>query len=65
MQESRREAIRWATEAIRHEFTEVTWAMFWLTSIAGRSFAEVARQQNKTPGAVSCSLVKEFRGELG
>jgi RNA polymerase sigma-70 factor, ECF subfamily len=51
MEESRREAIRWATEEIQSEFTEVTWAMFWLTSIEGESVSEVARRQNKTPGA--------------
>ena len=52
MEESRREAIRWATEEIQSEFTEVTWAMFWLTSIEGESVSEVARRQNKAPGAV-------------
>lgn len=52
LEESRREALRWAADEIRSEFTEVTWAMFWLTSIEGESVAEVARLQNKTPGAV-------------
>ena len=52
MEESRREPMRWAADEIRSEFTEATWAMFWLTSIEGESVAEVARQQNKTPGAV-------------
>lgn len=52
LEESRREAMRWAADEIRSEFTEVTWAMFWLTSIDGESVAEVARLQNKTPGAV-------------
>ena len=52
MEESRRQALRWAAEEIRNEFTEVTWAMFWLTSIEGESVAQVARQQGKTPGAV-------------
>ncbi|MBL8817261.1 MAG: sigma-70 family RNA polymerase sigma factor [Planctomyces sp.] len=52
MEESRREAMRWASDEIRSEFSEVTWAMFWLTSIEGESVAEVARRQSKTPGAV-------------
>lgn len=52
MEESRREAMRWAADEIRNEFTEVTWAMFWLTSIEGKSVAEVASLQHKTPGAV-------------
>lgn len=58
MEESRREAIRWATKEIQSEFTEVTWAMFWLTSIEGESVAEVARRQNKTPGAVYMARFK-------
>ncbi len=52
IEESRREAMRWASDEIRREFSEVTWAMFWLTSIEGESVAEVARRQSKTPGAV-------------
>ena len=52
LEESRRQALRWAAEEIRNEFTEVTWKMFWLTSIEGASVAEVARLNNKTPGAV-------------
>jgi hypothetical protein len=31
MEDSRSEAIRWATEEIKNEFTEATWAMFWLS----------------------------------
>ncbi len=58
MEESRREAIRWATEAIRSEFTEVTWAMFWMTSVEGLNVAEVARQQKKSPGAVYMARFK-------
>ncbi|MCU0719279.1 MAG: sigma-70 family RNA polymerase sigma factor [Pirellula sp.] len=58
MEESRREAIRWATEEIQCEFTEVTWAMFWLTSIEGESVAEVARRQKKTRGAVYMARFK-------
>jgi RNA polymerase sigma-70 factor (ECF subfamily) len=52
IEESRRQAMRWAADEIRNEFTEVTWAMFWQTSIQGESVSEVARLQNKTPGAV-------------
>jgi RNA polymerase sigma-70 factor (ECF subfamily) len=58
MEESRSEAIRWATEEIKNEFTEATWAMFWLTSIEGESVAEVARQQNKSLGAVYMARFK-------
>ena len=52
VEESRREAMRWAAGEIRSEFTEVTWTMFWKTSIEGASVAEVAQGLNKTPGAV-------------
>lgn len=52
IEESRREAMRWAAEEIRSEFTKVTWAMFWLSSIEGKSVVEVARTHDKTPGAV-------------
>lgn len=52
MEESRREAMRWAADAIRHEFTDVTWALFWLTSIEGKDVADVAALHDKTPGAV-------------
>lgn len=58
MEESRREAIRWATEEIQSEFTEVTWTMFWLTSIEGQSIAEVARLNDKTPGAIYMARFK-------
>jgi RNA polymerase sigma-70 factor, ECF subfamily len=58
MEESRSEAMRWATQEIRCEFTEVTWDMFWLTSIEGETVAEVARRQNKTPGAVYMARFK-------
>lgn len=56
--ESRREAMRWAADEIRSEFTEVTWAMFWLTAIEGVAVAEVAQQQNKSPGAVYMARFK-------
>ncbi len=56
--ESRSEAIRWATREIQSEFTEITWAMFWLTAIEGTSVEEVARQQNKSPGAVYMARFK-------
>ncbi|MFO0818344.1 MAG: sigma-70 family RNA polymerase sigma factor [Pirellulales bacterium] len=50
--ESRREAMRWAANEIRSEFTDVTWSMFWQTSIEGKSVAEVASLHQKTLGAV-------------
>lgn len=52
IEESRREALRWAADEVRDEFTEVTWALFWQTSIEGQDVADVAALHGKTPGAV-------------
>lgn len=52
LEESRCQAMRWAADEIRCEFTEATWSLFWLTSIEGQSVTEVARLKEKTPGAV-------------
>src|SRR5205823_4238558 len=41
--ESRREALRWATDQVRPEFSEATWRLFWETTIEGHPVAEVAR----------------------
>jgi RNA polymerase sigma-70 factor (ECF subfamily) len=52
LNESRRQAFRWAAEQIRCEFTAATWNMFWQTSIEGVPVARVAREQDRSPGAV-------------
>lgn len=52
LDESRMQALRWAAEQIRGEFTEATWSMFWQTSIDGRPVALVAREHDRSPGAV-------------
>lgn len=52
MEESRMQAFRWAAEQIRCEFTEVTWALFWQASIKGQPVAAVAREHDRSPGAV-------------
>lgn len=52
LEESRYQVMRWAANEIRSEFTELTWSLFWLTSIEGDNVAEVARLKDKTPGAV-------------
>lgn len=52
LEESRIQALRWAAEQIRCEFSEATWAMFWQTSIEGRPVAVAARDQGRSPGAV-------------
>jgi RNA polymerase sigma-70 factor (ECF subfamily) len=50
--ESRREALRWASEQIRSEFSETTWMLFWQTAIEGRSIAEVATTTGRSAGAI-------------
>ena len=52
LQESRREAMRWAADQIRPEFSEATWRLFWETAIEGREVGEVASDSGRTPGAV-------------
>ena len=50
--ESRREALRWAAEQIRPEFSEMTWMLFWQTAVQGSSVAEVAAVTGRTTGAI-------------
>lgn len=50
--EARKELIRWATEQIRSEFSEVTWNVFWRTAIEGVPIAEVAKSTGRSAGAV-------------
>ncbi len=50
--ESRREALRWASEQIRSEFSETTWMLFWKTAVEGSSIAEVAAATGRSAGAI-------------
>lgn len=50
--ESRREALRWASEQIRAEFSETTWNLFWQTAVQGHSVADVATATGRSPGAI-------------
>ena len=52
LEESRMEAMRWAASEIRTEFSELIWSMFWQTSVEGRSVKDVARELNRSTGAV-------------
>ena len=52
VQETRREAFRWASEEIRHEFTSATWAMFWQSTVEEQSVEVVAATHSRTKGAV-------------
>jgi len=50
--EGRREALRWASEQIRSEFSETTWKLFWQTSVQGIPVAEVAAATGCSAGAI-------------
>jgi RNA polymerase sigma-70 factor (ECF subfamily) len=50
--ESRREALRWAAEQIRPEFSEATWQVFWETAVEGRAVNEVAAETGRSAGAI-------------
>ena len=50
--ESRREALRWAADQIRPEFSAVTWRLFWDTAVEGRSVAKVAAATGRSTGAI-------------
>lgn len=52
LRESRREAIRWASDQIRPEFNDLTWRLFWETSIQGRSVADLVASFGCSPGTV-------------
>ncbi len=51
-QESRREALRFASEQIRSEFSESIWRLFFETTVEGKSVAQIAAEQGCTTGAV-------------
>lgn len=48
----RREALRWAADAVCNEFETATWDAFWLTAVEGMPPAEAAAKTGKTIGAV-------------
>ncbi len=52
LHESRMEAFRWASEEVRHEFKSATWAMFWQSTVEERTIDEVARNHDRSTGAV-------------
>lgn len=50
--EHRREVFRWAAKQVRWEFEDTTWLAFWLTTVEGRSTADVAEELDKSVGSV-------------
>lgn len=54
-------------EAIRLEFSESVWKSFWLTAVEQRSASQVAKELNKTEGAVRvarCRVLARIRREV-
>lgn len=61
---SRLEAFRWAAAEIKHEFKPATWSMFWETAVSGKPVAEVARNLDRSTGAVylaRCRVVQRLK----
>ncbi len=65
--ELEREAFRWAASRIRDEFTADTWTAFWDTMVDGKPCADVAKQLEKSLGAVYIArtrVVQRLKSEL-
>lgn len=58
VREARMDAMRWAAEQIRPEFSPMTWRLFWESVVLGRSVAEVARETGHTAGAIYMARFK-------
>lgn len=50
--EHRREVFRWAAKQVRWEFEDETWLAFWLITVEGKPTSEVAKELNKSVGAI-------------
>ena len=59
--EQRREVFRWAARQIRPEFHPATWDAFWLSAVEGRDPAEVARDLQRSRGAVYAARSRVMR----
>ena len=58
VREGRMEAMRWAAEQIRPEFSPMTWRLFWESVVLGRTVAEVACETGRTAGAIYMARFK-------
>ncbi len=50
--EARQQAVLWAAEQIRHEFSDDVWQCFWKTAIQGQPVAHVAKSHNRSTGSI-------------
>ena len=65
--ELRRTHFHAAANSVRGQFSESTWAAFWLTAIERLSIAEVAQKLGKSEGAVRmsrCRVMTRLREEV-
>lgn len=65
--EYRREVFRWAADRIRDEFQPASWQAFWLTAVENETVDDVARQLNKSRGAVyaaRCRVMRRLKEEI-
>lgn len=56
--ESQLSTLRFATEQIRPEFSDLTWRLFWESVVLGKSVADVARESGRSTGAVYMARFK-------
>ena len=62
--EYRRVRFQSAAAMVKSEFSEATWSAFWLTAVEMKSIADVARQLDKSEGAVRvarCRVLDRLR----
>ncbi len=65
--EYQRELLRVAAERVQHQFAKDTWKAFWLTGVEGQSIESVARQLEKSVGAIRiarCRVLAKIKCEV-
>jgi len=58
VREGRLEAVRWAAEQIRPEFSAMTWRLFWESVVVGRTVSDVAQETGRSAGAIYMARFK-------
>ncbi len=61
---ARVEAIRWAANEVKPEFTTDTWQMFWLSTVEGQSVDDVVLQMGRSRGAIyiaRCRVIQRIK----
>lgn len=52
VRETRHQAVLWAAEQIRHEYSDDVWDCFWRTAIEGESVSDVAASFKRSAGSI-------------